>query len=88
MMMDNEMKHDKMHMNCCWKPMISKFLWVLSFLCFVGGFLALWKGGEFWSVSVMTWYWTALVGGVLSMGVKGHHGGCGSMMCKTDMGEK
>lgn len=80
-MMDKNMVHDKMHMGCCWKPMGGKVLWVLSFLSFVGGLLALWRGGEFYGVSAMTWYWTALVGGVLSLGLKAKHGWCGCGTC-------
>jgi len=81
-----------MHVGCCWKPMAGKLLWLLSFVSFLGGLFALYLGGEFWNVSVMTWYWTALVGGVLSFGLKGKHGWCrcgtcGGMSCK-DGGEK
>jgi len=49
-----------------------KILWLAAFLSFVGGLVALWRGGEFYGVSYMTWYWTAIVGGVLSLGAKGH----------------
>jgi len=66
----NDSEHDKMHWGCCGKPMLGKALWVASFLALVGGLLALWQGGEFLSVSVMTWYWNALVGGVLALGAK------------------
>lgn len=76
-MTDKNMTHDTMHMGCCWKPMGGKALWVFAFLSFIGGLLAFWQGGLFWDVSVMTWYWTALVGGVLALGLKGKHGGCG-----------
>lgn len=47
----------------------------------MGGLLALWRGGEFYAVSYMTWYWTALVGGVLAMGVRSKHGWCGCGTC-------
>lgn len=80
-MHNNEVVHDKIHMLCCWKPMVGKILWVLSFLSLVGGLLAYWQGGQFWGVTVMTWYWNALVGGVLSLGVKGRYGWCGCGMC-------
>lgn len=77
-------KHDKMHWGCCWMPMLGKGLWVLSFLALVGGLLALWRGGEFMGVSVMTWYWNALVGGVLALGAKmsKHHWMMRQMMQK------
>jgi len=64
-------KYDKMHWGCCWMPFFGKFLWVLSLLALVGGLIALWRGiGEFWGVSYQTWYWNALVGGVLALGAK------------------
>lgn len=65
--------HDKLHWNCCWKQMGGKALWLAALLSFLGGIAALWRGGEFAGVSYMTWYWTALVGGVLALGVRGHH---------------
>lgn len=86
MMMDKNVVHDKMHLRCCWKPMIGKILWIFAFLSLLGGLLALWRGGEFYNVSVMTWYWNALVGGVLALGVKGHHGWCGCGKC-SGLGE-
>lgn len=72
--MDNGMngQHDKIHWNCCWKPMGGKVLWLAAFLSFLGGLVALWRGGEFSGVNYMTWYWTALVGGVLALGAKGY----------------
>jgi hypothetical protein len=76
-MMDGAMngRHDKMHWGCCWMPIMGKGLWILSFLALLGGLLANWQGGEFMNVSVMTWYWNALVGGVLAGGAKSayHH---------------
>lgn len=77
-MMDN-MQHEKMHWRCCWKPMLNKALWVIGLLSFVSGIVALWQGGEYYGVNYMTWYWTALVAGVLSCGVRKGHGcgGCG-----------
>lgn len=63
-------KHDRMHWGCCWMPMAGKALWILGFLSLLGGLIALWRGGEFWSVSYVTWYWNALVGGVLAIGAK------------------
>ena len=63
--------HDRMHWSCCWKPMGGKILWILSLLAFLGGLTALWRGGEFYGVNFTTWYWTALVGGVLALGAKG-----------------
>ncbi len=65
--------HDKMHWGCCWMPVAGKTLWVLGLLSFLGGLLALWQGGEFWGVSYPTWYWTALVAGVLAAGAKVSH---------------
>ena len=72
--------HDKMHWNCCWHPASGKGLWVIGVLSFLGGIFALWQGGEFWGVSYQTWYWTALVSGVLSAGArmrKPHACACG-----------
>lgn len=66
--------HDKMHWRCCWKPVLGKALWVGGVLSFLGGLLAYWQGGEFYGVSGMTWYWTALVAGVLAGGIRGHGG--------------
>ncbi len=67
--------HDKMHWGCCWMPFLGKALWILSFLALIGGLIAFWRGGEFYGVSAMTWYWNALVGGVLALGAKAskHH---------------
>ena len=64
-----------MHWGCCGAVMLGKGLWFLSLLALIGGLLAYWQGGEFYSVSVMTWYWNALVGGVLALGAKAskHH---------------
>lgn len=78
-MMD-QMNHGKMHWGCCWRPMLGVALWVVGFLSFVGGVVALWQGGEFYGINYMTWYWTALVSGVLAAGKKGH-GGCGGGSC-------
>lgn len=77
-------EHDTMHWGCCWMPMAGKGLWALSFLALIGGLVALWQGGEFWSIGVMTWYWNALVGGVLSLGAKSssHHWHMMKMMGK------
>lgn len=82
-MMDtaNTGMHDTMHWNCCWSPMAGKVLWKLSFLALIGGLVALYRGGEFLQVSVMTWYWNALVGGVLATGAKHKHS-CGQCMTK------
>ena len=44
--------------------------WALSALVYLGGLLAMWMGGEFLSVSYMSWYWNALVLGILTIGVK------------------
>ncbi len=65
-------------------PVGGKILWILSFLALVGGLLALWRGGEFYGIAVMTWYWNALVGGVLALGAKsaGHHWQMCQMMQK------
>ena len=73
--------HDTMHMRCCGKPMVGKILWIIGFISFAGGVIAFWQGGEWWGVSVMTWYWTALVAGVLAMGPKAKHGWCGCGTC-------
>lgn len=57
-------------------------LWKLGIVFFLGGLVALWQGGEFWGVSFGTWYWTALVSGVLAVGAKGkRHNCCGD--CKS-----
>ncbi|MBI2640143.1 MAG: hypothetical protein HYW90_04645 [Candidatus Sungbacteria bacterium] len=75
------MQHYKMHWRCCWRSILGKIIWIASLLSFMGGLLALWRGGEFYAVSYMTWYWTALVGGVLAMGVRSKHGWCGCGTC-------
>ena len=62
--------------------MLGKALWVLSFLALIGGLLAYWKGGEFYGISIMTWYWNALVGGVLAAGKKCSTCRCGA--CRAD----
>lgn len=77
-------EHDKMHWRCCWHPMLGKALWIGGILSFVGGVVALWQGGEFYSVSYMTWYWTALVAGVLAAGKGKSHGCCGAGSCGPD----
>ncbi len=68
--MMNSGQHDRMHWGCCWMALAGKGLWILSFLALLGGLAAFWRGGEFYGVSVMTWYWNALVGGVLAVGAK------------------
>ena len=73
--------HDKIHWRCCWKPGGGMLLWWASLLVFLGGLLALRQGGEFLSVSYQTWYWTALVGGVLASGLRARHGWCGCGAC-------
>ena len=72
MLMDTaqEGQHDQMHWGCCWMPVFGKVLWIAAFLSLVGGLLALWRGGEFVGIAVQTWYWNALVGGVLAIGAK------------------
>jgi len=76
-MMDTarEGTHDKTHWGCCWMPVGGKVLWIVGFLLFLAALIALWQGGEFGGVFYMTWYWTALVSGVLSISAKsaGHH---------------
>lgn len=62
--------HTPMHWGCCWLPMLGVLLWVFGLLAFLGGLLALWQGGEFLGVAVVTWYWNALVAGVLAVGAK------------------
>lgn len=64
--------------------MLGKVLWVAGLLSFVGGVVALWLGGEFYGVSFMTWYWTALVAGVLAAGKGKSHGCCGTGSCGPD----
>ncbi|OGF64801.1 hypothetical protein A2661_01830 [Candidatus Giovannonibacteria bacterium RIFCSPHIGHO2_01_FULL_45_24] len=49
---------------------LSMVLWIVAVLMYLGGLLAYWQGGEFWSVSGMTWYWNALIVGVLVLGAK------------------
>lgn len=66
----NNGQHDRAHWGCCWMPIAGKALWILGFLSLVGGFIALWRGGDFWSVSYMTWYLNAITGGVLAIGAK------------------
>ena len=80
-MHSHNVQHDKWHMHCCWKPVVGKILWAGAFLSFVGGFLAFWYGGTFLNISWTTWYWTALVGGVLAAGIRGYHSWCGCDMC-------
>ncbi len=67
--------HDKLHWGCCWMPWAGRGLWILSFLALIGGLVALARGGEFYGVAYLTWYWNALVGGVLALGAKAskHH---------------
>ena len=45
-------------------------LWSLAALLWLGGFAGLYQGGEFMSVRWETWYWNALVLGVLAIGMK------------------
>ena len=65
-------------------PMSGKVLWIIGLLAFIGGFVALWRGGEFYGIAWMTWYWTALVTGVLALGAKmsKHHYRMQQMMQK------
>ena len=44
--------------------------WVVAALMYLGGLLAMGMGGELLSVNYMTWYWNALVLGVLVLGIK------------------
>lgn len=76
-----------MHWHCCWRPMLGVLLWVAGLVSFVGGVVALWQGGEFYGVNYMTWYWTALVSGVLAAGKKGGRGcgGCCGSKCGDGM---
>jgi len=76
----NHCSHDKMHWGCCWAPAGGKGFWIFGVLAFVAGVFALWQGGEFWGIHYQTWYWTALVSGVLSAG--GRRGRCSS--CASD----
>ena len=70
--------HESMHWRCCWGSRSGKGFWVLGALSFLAGVIALWQGGEFWGISYQTWYWTALVSGVLSAGAKGKRHCCGT----------
>lgn len=45
-------------------------LWSLAALSWLGGFAGLYQGGEFMAVRWETWYWNALVLGVLAIGAK------------------
>lgn len=76
-------EHSKMHWGCCGRWVVGMILWKLALLSFLGGIIAFWRGGEFYSISVMTWYWTALVGGVLALGKKGSGCGCGGGCCSN-----
>lgn len=44
--------------------------WGVALLMWLGGLLSMWMGGSFMNVNYMTWYWNALVLGVLTIGVK------------------
>lgn len=68
--MTHQGPHDKWHWNCCGKPVLAKLLWWFGFLSLLGGLLAYWQGGQFLNISVPTWYWNALVGGVLAISLK------------------
>lgn len=52
------------------KKKVSMALWVIAFLMYLGGLMAMYSGGSFMNVSYMTWYWNALVLGVLVIGLK------------------
>lgn len=62
--------HDRVHWGCCWMPLAGKVLWVLALLDFIAALGALWLGGELYGISVQTWYWLALIKGVLAIGAK------------------
>jgi hypothetical protein len=68
------MYHDKMHWGCCGKPQLAKFFWLLAFGSLLGAWFS--RGGIWWGWDVLTWYWNALVLGVLGIGLKmlKHHG--------------
>lgn len=44
--------------------------WIVAVLMYLGGLLSMWMGGSFLNVNYMTWYWNALVLGVLVLGIK------------------
>ncbi len=44
--------------------------WVVAVLMYLGGLISMALGSEFLNVNYMTWYWNALVLGVLVLGLK------------------
>lgn len=49
---------------------LGMLLWLAAALMYLGGLLSMARGGEFLNVHYMTWYWNALVVGILAVGVK------------------
>jgi len=49
---------------------LGMLLWLLAALAYIGGLVSLAGGSDFLSVNYMTWYWNALVIGVLALGAK------------------
>lgn len=49
---------------------LGMLLWLLAALAYIGGLVSLAWGSDFLGVHYMTWYWNALVAGVLAVGVK------------------
>ncbi|MDP3785168.1 MAG: hypothetical protein Q8R12_03810 [bacterium] len=45
-------------------------LWAVSLLMYVGGFSGLYYGAEFLGINWQTWFWNALVVGILAIGAK------------------
>ena len=80
-MMDSHMgtmDHDKMHWGCCLRPLLGKLLWVVAAFALIAAWLS-GSTGAFWGREAMTWYWDALVLGVLALGLRGH--GCRHKWC-------
>lgn len=73
-MMDSNMKHDKMHWRCCWKPMLGILFWLGAFVSLVCAWYA--RDAVFWGYSGLGWYWNALVLGILAIPLKMKHGWC------------
>lgn len=86
------MEHGKWHLSCCGPMILKKALWLAAALALVLAWVASAKadgmvcfgardaGGKCASgLPVAHLFWDALILGVLSMGLKKHHGmGCGT----------
>lgn len=62
------MKHDKMHMSCCWLPLAGIILWLASATALTFAWLS--SEGFILGRSSFHWYWDALILGVLAVGSK------------------